>query len=327
VSHELEWQEALYFMRDQSIKKIYLCKGKGIFFKDSAPPQPQYFYEKTGEGEKKVVKEVSPALQSLGLAVPSCLERLFEGGKILPNHLPDYLQDAVKVRNLPNSEVDLDVDVSRLHPALMRHALALFDQKRYEEAKKILEALKQLNDKDPLTLYNLACAEALLGEKERALTHLSASVENGYANLAHMKADSDLESLRVLPGYVALVNKMEDEEKKNMMKAPFALNSINNNNNNNNINSSSSSSSTVEKKEEEKIPEISNEVVVVVEEEEKKQEEENAVKKEEEEKTAKQFENELRLLEDMGFMDRQQNLALLASEKGDLASVIAMLFA
>ena len=54
-------------------------------------------------------------------------------------------------------------------------------------------------------LYNLACCEALLGRKEDAIGHLRTAFEKrpGLRDLA--KEDTDLDSLRDEPAFVALV--------------------------------------------------------------------------------------------------------------------------
>jgi len=248
-------------------------------------------------------------------AVPACLSSLFEGGKILPHHMPDYLAEVVKVKCLPNSEVDLDVDVTRLHCVLMRRALAMFDQQKYEEARKILEALMQLDDKHELTLYNLACAEALLGETDKAMMHLNAAVDNGFLDVTHMQADTDLNAVKSLPEFAALVHRMEEKNNKKIALIP--LRKV----------STEEKAPEIIKKEEEKAPEI------ISSEEEEEEQFPEIIKKEEEKapeiiisKEEAQYERELHLLEDMGFTDKQKNIALLIAQKGDLANVITILF-
>ncbi len=52
-------------------------------------------------------------------------------------------------------------------------------------------------DHDDLLLnhYNLACLNAVLGDKDMALQHLGAAVDNGFAN-PYILQDPDLNSLR-----------------------------------------------------------------------------------------------------------------------------------
>ncbi len=82
---------------------------------------------------------------------------------------------------------------------------ALFDRGEHERAKKILvEALGKYED-DSSVLYNLACAEALLGEKEQALSHLSEALDAAPGFRENAREDPDFESLRSDERFSALV--------------------------------------------------------------------------------------------------------------------------
>jgi tetratricopeptide (TPR) repeat protein len=77
----------------------------------------------------------------------------------------------------------------------------LFDRGEYAEAKRLLaETLAEHPDAGGV-LYNLACAEAQLGEREAALGHLRRALEihPGFAEPIH--SDDDLASLRDDPGF------------------------------------------------------------------------------------------------------------------------------
>jgi tetratricopeptide (TPR) repeat protein len=73
---------------------------------------------------------------------------------------------------------------------------ALFGQGEYAEAKRRLEELVAKSPDSAGPLYNLACAEARLGEREAALEHLAKAVELNppFADLA--REDEDFESIR-----------------------------------------------------------------------------------------------------------------------------------
>lgn len=82
---------------------------------------------------------------------------------------------------------------------------ALFDQGAHEKAKQVLtEALGRYEDNAGV-LYNLACAEALLGENEQALGHLSEALDAHPAFRESAREDPDLESLRSDERFAALV--------------------------------------------------------------------------------------------------------------------------
>jgi tetratricopeptide (TPR) repeat protein len=79
--------------------------------------------------------------------------------------------------------------------------LPLFESGEYAEAKRLLEtALGRYEDKAG-TLYNLACAEAQLGERDAALEHIveAASLDERYAGYA--ETDDDLASIRDDPRF------------------------------------------------------------------------------------------------------------------------------
>jgi tetratricopeptide (TPR) repeat protein len=81
----------------------------------------------------------------------------------------------------------------------------LFERGELDEAKEILnEALGRYDDREGL-LYNLACAEARLGEADQAFEHLAAALA-GRPDLADLaRGDDDLAPLRDDPRFVELV--------------------------------------------------------------------------------------------------------------------------
>jgi tetratricopeptide (TPR) repeat protein len=77
----------------------------------------------------------------------------------------------------------------------------LLDSGQYEEAKRLLEqAVHEFPDQG-VHLYNLACAEALLGETDAALDHLLRSVELEDRFAEYAQEDDDLASLREDPRF------------------------------------------------------------------------------------------------------------------------------
>ena len=82
---------------------------------------------------------------------------------------------------------------------------ALFDQGEHEKAKQVLiDALGHYEDNAGV-LYNLACAEALLGEKEEALGHLREAIDAHPAFRENAREDPDFESIRSDERFAALV--------------------------------------------------------------------------------------------------------------------------
>ncbi len=67
-------------------------------------------------------------------------------------------------------------------------------------------------DREPRgnTLYNLACAHALAGQKSQALNSLEKAIHAGYSDPHHMQEDSDLRSLRGDPRFQKLTELAHD---------------------------------------------------------------------------------------------------------------------
>jgi tetratricopeptide (TPR) repeat protein len=82
---------------------------------------------------------------------------------------------------------------------------ALLDAGRAAEAKEmLLDALQRYDDRGEL-LYNLACAEAHLGNADAAIGHLGEAIAVRPAVAEHAPGDPDLASLRDDPRFAALL--------------------------------------------------------------------------------------------------------------------------
>jgi tetratricopeptide (TPR) repeat protein len=77
-----------------------------------------------------------------------------------------------------------------------------YDAKRYEEAKALLVEGLEVHPGNTSLLYKLACMEALLGERDAALEHLSQAKSNPRVR-EWAATDSDLDSLRDDPRFSA----------------------------------------------------------------------------------------------------------------------------
>jgi tetratricopeptide (TPR) repeat protein len=85
--------------------------------------------------------------------------------------------------------------------------LALFDQGEHAEAKRVLtDALGRYEDEGSLH-YNLACAEAQLGETDAALDHLGEALRERPEWVASASEDEDLAPLRDDPRFAELLEK------------------------------------------------------------------------------------------------------------------------
>jgi tetratricopeptide (TPR) repeat protein len=82
-------------------------------------------------------------------------------------------------------------------------AFPFFQSGEPERAYEILAGANEKHPDSSSVLYNLACAEALLGKEDEAVAHLRRAVElyEGFADYA--RDDPDFDSIRGHPGFVA----------------------------------------------------------------------------------------------------------------------------
>jgi len=79
---------------------------------------------------------------------------------------------------------------------------------QYLRAAVVLEVAAAIHPQRAFVWYNLACARARTGQRQAALEALGRAVDAGWADLAHLESDADLESLRGSEGYAALVARL-----------------------------------------------------------------------------------------------------------------------
>jgi len=92
------------------------------------------------------------------------------------------------------------------------------DAKKFADAKAKLEELLKLVPDSPFNLYNLACAQAQLGEKAEAVATLEKAVEKGWADFTHLERDPDLESLRKEKRYKDLIARRAEIQRERAEK-------------------------------------------------------------------------------------------------------------
>eukprot|EP01124_Arcella_intermedia_P025723 TRINITY_DN4663_c0_g1_i1.p1 TRINITY_DN4663_c0_g1~~TRINITY_DN4663_c0_g1_i1.p1 ORF type:complete len:331 (-),score=72.58 TRINITY_DN4663_c0_g1_i1:24-1016(-) len=111
--------------------------------------------------------------------------------------LPSFLTD--NIGNLPTFvPFGLQGMPGRfLYHFLHREGIQALDRKDFQTARTLFASLSTLQPEDPISHYNLACAESLLGSVEAAATALVRSIEVGYNDLEHLLSDPDLENLKV----------------------------------------------------------------------------------------------------------------------------------
>ena len=78
--------------------------------------------------------------------------------------------------------------------------------KRIDAARDYFQKVVSLGGSSADVQYNLACVESLSGHPGQALTHLESAFRLGFRERESIEKDSDLDSIRPLPGYKLLIH-------------------------------------------------------------------------------------------------------------------------
>jgi len=81
---------------------------------------------------------------------------------------------------------------------------------KFENGLKVDEQLSQLEPRNPLVFYNLACSYSLTGQVDAAASALDKALALGYRDFKWLAKDPDLRTLRKHPLY----RKLEDKIRK-----------------------------------------------------------------------------------------------------------------
>jgi len=147
----------------------------------------------------------------IGSNVTKCLAQFFPNGIILPFNIPNFLSRFVNVINvLGNTEVDLAVDVTGLGNAIHEKGMADLDHQLYKEASHAFSAQTILQPDNNIAFYNIACAEALLGNITDALLNLNKAIELGYSDLDHILQDKDFSLISHTKGFNFTISRLRN---------------------------------------------------------------------------------------------------------------------
>jgi tetratricopeptide (TPR) repeat protein len=80
----------------------------------------------------------------------------------------------------------------------------------WERSLKVEERLIALRPHDGIAHYNLACSLAMQGASSQAIDALARAIDYGYSDFGHLEVDPDLDGLRHLPAYRALLRRYRD---------------------------------------------------------------------------------------------------------------------
>src|SRR5262249_25693062 len=92
--------------------------------------------------------------------------------------------------------------------ALCLGATAWCQQGEGDRAVEWASRALAIDPDESMTLYNVACVYALLGQTEEALDTLTRAVERGYAHKEWIRNDADFKALHGHPRFQALLDAM-----------------------------------------------------------------------------------------------------------------------
>jgi serine/threonine protein kinase/Flp pilus assembly protein TadD len=110
-----------------------------------------------------------------------------------------------KQRALVDKHLELNPDDAR---ALVFGAITFARTDDKDRALELAGRALAIDPEDPMILYNVACAYAVSGRTDAALSALQKAVDNGFGHKEWVEHDSDLDSLRGDPRFQQLVEAM-----------------------------------------------------------------------------------------------------------------------
>lgn len=164
-----------------------------------------YVYDELGEYAK-----AADAYERSAHIVPGSLDTLYN--LALDYHL---LGDSEGIqRTAEHSLPNFEKYIAR-HPddqnKRLRYASMLYFVGRKEECFREIESLLTLPAIDARTYYNAACRYAADGQNQRAIALLKDAVDAGYSDEHRFKTDPDLDPLRGMAEFEALVSELKEK--------------------------------------------------------------------------------------------------------------------
>lgn len=95
--------------------------------------------------------------------------------------------------------------------ASFEQSMMLIQTKKYDLAASNLAIDAELMPDNWRLLYNLACAYSLKGEKRRAIETLSKAVQKGFANVAELERNNQLDAIREEAGFKKIVEGLKQK--------------------------------------------------------------------------------------------------------------------
>jgi len=97
--------------------------------------------------------------------------------------------------------------------ALEEQAMKAYDDKKYAESMQLFDTAFSAGLNRGDDAYNAACSAALAGNAAKALNYLDRAARLGFRDPDHMKADSDLESVRSDPRFLSILQRVQEHQR------------------------------------------------------------------------------------------------------------------
>ena len=167
----------------------------------NTPDEPARYYQRGGF--KDYSGDIEGALEDYTMAIT-----------LQPNVAYAYLNRGVLYRlKGENAKAESDFkQVVRLDSIPEEAECSFYAYYYLGQKDKAIEILNTILDKDKKgNCYDAACLYSVMGEKEKALSYLRQSLEDGYRRFAHIKRDRDLNNIRNTEEFKVLMKEYEEK--------------------------------------------------------------------------------------------------------------------
>lgn len=111
----------------------------------------------------------------------------------------------------PDFEKVLELDTIAESGSSRHYALLFLDKK--EEAVSWMDKIIETDKENSGFYYDKACLLSLMGKSQDAIAALRISLEKGYRSFIHIERDSDMDAIRNLPEFIALIEEYKAKPK------------------------------------------------------------------------------------------------------------------
>ena len=111
----------------------------------------------------------------------------------------------------PDFEKVLELDTIAESGSSRHYALLFLNKK--EEAVSWMNKIIETDKENSGSYYDKACLLSLMGESQDAVASLRVSLEKGYRSFIHIERDSDMDAIRNLPEFIALIEEYKAKPK------------------------------------------------------------------------------------------------------------------